>query len=167
MTVQPFIPFEKKYIPRLRQLKKVFLVAQTYSRGMDIFAPEKTAILITAYDDKGLAQIHLKAIRDDKFACIIELSNAKHFEILLKMLEPSSPYTLFWSVVKDATELEKNLNSRFADNMRRYIQKHTNWRVGGKDKIEPGFEVTFGELFVNLKWRSQRQRVKFEEIENS
>jgi hypothetical protein len=167
MTIQPFILFEKKFIPRLRQLKKDFLVAQSYSRGMDVFAPEKTSILISSYDDQGLAEIHLKAIRDDKYSAIINLAHAKHFEKLLSMLQADSPYTLYWSVVKDAAQLEKHLNQRFADNMRRYIQKHTSWRIGGKDSVEPTFEVTFGELFVNLKWRTQRQRVKFEEIEKS
>lgn len=165
--IQPFLEFEKKYIPRLRSLKKIFVVTQTYHRAGDLFAQEKTALLITAYDDKGLAEIHLKAIREDKYAYILNLCERKHFEQFTSMLEEGSAYKIFWSVVRDAGKLEKQLNSNYAAHMRRYIEKNTSWRIGGKEKIAPSFEVTFGELFVNLKWGSQRQRVKFEEIEKS
>lgn len=165
--VQPFIEFEKKYIPRLRALRKIFIVTQTYHRAADLFSHEKTAILITAYDDKGLAEIHLKAVREDKYAYILNLCVQKHFDQLLSMLEDTSGYRIFWSVVGDAASLERQLNSGYAAHMRRYIEKHTTWRIGGNERIAPSFEVTFGELFVNLKWGSQRQRIKFEEIEKS
>ncbi len=165
--VQPFIVFEKKYIPRLRQLKKIYLVIQTYHRATDLFLENKTPLLVSSYDDRGLAEIHLKAVRDDKFAAIINLGERAHFDKLMSMLEPLSFYQVHWSVVKDAARLERQLNSRFADHLRRYIEKNTGWSIGGNERIQPAFEVTFGELFVRLKWASQRQRVKFEEIEKS
>lgn len=36
--VQPFEKFKNVYIDRLIQMKKFFLVSQTYSRGFDHFA---------------------------------------------------------------------------------------------------------------------------------
>jgi hypothetical protein len=165
--VQPFIEFEKKYIPGLRQQNKIYGVTQIYHRGADLFMPDKKSMLITLYDDKATADTHLGSLRDDKDASRLCLGILEDFEKLLAMLQPSSPYKLYWSVVKDAKQLERKLNSTYADNMRRYIERKTTWRIGGKETIEPTFEVTFGELFVNLKWGSQRQRIKFEEIENS
>lgn len=165
--VQPFIQFEKKYIPRLREIKKIYLVTQTYTRAVNLFSENKTAILVSAYDDPGLAEIHRKAVKDDKFGAIINLGKRQHFDKFISMLQPGSAYQVYWSVVKDAVRLERQLNANFADNMRRYIEKNTGWSIGGKERIQPGFEVTFGELFVSLRWRSQRQRVKFEEIEKS
>lgn len=165
--VQPFVEFEKKFIPRLRDLKKIYVVAQSYARGADLFCEAKTPLLVSAYDDRGLAEIHLKAIRDDRYACIINLCNRQHFDKLLGMLDAGSPYKIYWSVVKDASRLEKRLTATYADNIRRYIEKHTSWGIGGREKIQPSFEVTFGELFVRLKWKSQEQRIKFEEIEKS
>ena len=165
--VQPFIEFEKKYIPGLRQQQKIYLVTQSYRRGADLYGQDKTALLITCYDNKGTAETHRAALRDDKNASVMCLGILADFDKLLSMLLPSSPYKVFWSVVKDAKQLERQLNSRYAANMRRYIEKNTTWRIGGKEKIAPSFEVTFGELFVNLKWGSQRQRIKFEEIEKS
>ena len=165
--VQPFVEFEKKFIPRLRSLKKIYVVAQSYQRGADLFCETQTPLLVSAYDDRGLAEIHLKAIRDDQYACIINLCNQRHFDKFLAMLDTGSPYKIYWSVVKDAARLEKLLTATYADNIRRYIEKHTNWGIGGREKILPSFEVTFGELFVRLKWKSQQQRIKFEEIEKS
>lgn len=165
--VQPFIEFEKKYIPGLRQQKKIYLVTQTYRRGTDLYGQDKTVLLITCYDHKGTAETHLAALRDDTHASVMCLGLLADFEKLLSMLLPSSPYKIFWSVVKDARQLERQLNSGYAANMRRYIDKNTTWRIGGKERIEPSFEVTFGELFVNLKWGTQRQRIKFEDIEKS
>lgn len=165
--VQPFIEFEKKYIPRLRKLKKIYVVAQSYPRGVDLFCEQQTPLLISAYDDRGLAEIHLKAIRDDRFACIINLCDQKHFDKFMNMLQPVSTYKIYWSVVRDAGRLGKLLTATYADNLRRYIEKNTNWGIGGKEKLQPGFEVTFGELFVRLKWKSQEQRIKFEEIEKA
>lgn len=165
--VQPFIPFEKKYIIRLRRMKKIYLVAQSYPRGADLFTENQVPLLVTAYDDRGLAEIHLKAIRDDRFACIINLCDRQHFDKFVSMLEKDAAYKIYWSVVRDATRLERLLTSTYADNMRRYIQKNTNWTIGGRERVQPAFEVSFGELFVRLKWKSQQQRIKFEEIENS
>jgi hypothetical protein len=165
--VQPFIEFEKKYIPKLREVKKIYLVSQTYGRVVNLLPGKKEALLITAYEEKGRAEIHLKALRDDKYGAIIELCERKHFDKFISMLQPASPYQVYWCVVKDTARLERQLNQEYADHMRRYIGKNTDWTIGGKDKIQPAFEVTFGELFVSLKWRSQRQRVKFEEIEKS
>ncbi len=165
--VQPFIEFEKKYIPRLREVKKIYLVSQTYGRVENLLPGKQEALLITAYEEKGRAEIHLKALRDDKYGAIIQLCERKHFDKFILMLEPASPYQVYWCVVKDAARLERQLNTRYADHMRRYIEKNTRWTIGGREKIQPAFEVSFGELFVSLKWRSQRQRVKFEEIEKS
>lgn len=165
--VQPFVEFEKKFIPGLRKLRKIYMVTQTYHRAANLFLENKTALLVSTYDDPGLAEIHFKAVREDRFAAIINLCEQKHFDKFMAMLEPDSPYQVYWSVVKDAARLERQLTSKFADNMRRYIERNTTWAIGGNERIRPGFEVSFGELFVSLKWRSQRQRIKFEEIEKS
>lgn len=165
--VQPFVLFEKKFIARLRQMQKLFLVTQTYHRATGLQHSNRKPVLITDYDDEGLAEIHYKAVKDDPYAAIIKLRNKKHEEKLLEMLGENSPYVLFWSVVEDAATLEQFLNRSFAANIRRYIEKNTNWRIGGSSNVSPSFEITFGELFITLKWNAQRKRIKFEDIENA
>ncbi len=55
-------------------MKKFYLVSQTYTRGFDHFTEEhKADILVTDYDDPGLAKIHFNAVPHDKYAAIIDL----------------------------------------------------------------------------------------------
>ena len=166
--LQPFEKFSSTYIDRLILLKKIYLVSQTYSRAYNHLADvHKVDILITDYDDPGLAKIHLNAVKHDKYAAMIDLRKEKHKEKIKSMLEPESNYALYWSVVKDIKQMQEKLNNCYKDNMRRYIAMATNWRIGGDEHIKPFFEVTFGELFITLKRGSQTLRVKFEEIEKA
>ena len=74
-------------------------------------------------------------------------------------------YRLFWSVVLSNAETKKRLEP-YTDKIRKYINTSTNWEIKGNDAVSfQGIEVTFGELFVTLKWRTQKRRIKFEEIE--
>ncbi|WP_157580861.1 hypothetical protein [Segetibacter koreensis] len=143
-------------------------MSQTYIRAFDhcdeIY---KTDILVTDYDDPGLAKIHLNAVAHDKYAAIIDLTKEKHRKKIREMLEPSSRYVVYWSIVKDVKEMEMRLNNRYSENMRRYIIKNTGWRIGADETIRPSFQVTFGELYIILKRSTQTLRVRFDEIEKS
>jgi hypothetical protein len=106
-------------------------------------------------------------VKHDKYAAIIDLANGTHEEKIRSMLHPGSKYALYWSIVKDVDELQKRLDYKYKDNIRRYILKNTNWRVGGDEKIRPSFQVTFGELYIIIKRGAQTIRVKFDEIEKA
>jgi hypothetical protein len=165
---QPFEQFKTIYVEKLIGLKKSYLVSQTYKRANDPFAEEdKIDILLTDYDNLGAANIHLNAVKHDKFSAILDLENPKHKAKLVEMLSPSSKYNLFWSVVRSSKELQQRINTKYKDNMRRYIERNTNWRIGRDTIIYPSAEVTFGELFIVLKYSGQTLRIKFEEIEKA
>jgi hypothetical protein len=154
--LQPFELFNTTYIERLITMKKIFLVSQTYTRGVDQFAGlAKVNILVTDYDDRGLAKIHVNAVKHDKYASIINLTNEAHKEKIKSMLDTASNYTVYWSIVKDVKQMQQRLNNRYKDNMRRYIDKATTWRIGADEEIKPSFQVTFGELFITIKRGSQ------------
>ena len=164
--LQPFESFRLVFVDKLIELKKLYLVSQTYTRARDHFADEATInLVLTDYDSLGAAKLHLNAVKKDRYAAIIDLTNAAHKEKLVAMLSPGSKYRVYWSVVKSAKELQQRINARYKDNMRRYIEKHTNWRIGRDQTIYPSVEVTFGELFIVLKYSGQVLRIKFEEIE--
>jgi hypothetical protein len=164
--LQPFEIFKPLYIERLTQLKKRWLVTQSYSRGDHHVEEEhKTNILLSDYDILGGANIHFNAVKTDKYASIIDLEKPAHKKKLAEMLRPDSKYRLFWAVVKSKKELEERINLRYKENMRRYIELHTNWRIDRETTIKPSVQVTFGELFIILKHASQTLRIKFEEIE--
>ena len=166
--LQPFEQFRVIFIEKLISLKKPYLVSQSYTRAMNHFADEaKTDIILTDYDNMGAARIHLNAVKHDKYAAILDLGNLAHKQKLTEMLAEESKYNIFWSVVKSVKELQQRVNANYKDNMRKYIGRHTNWRIGSDTTIYPSLEVTFGELFIILKYSGQTLRIKFEEIENT
>ena len=164
--LQPFEVFKSEYIPRLVSLKKTWLVSQSYPRGADQFEEQKKeSILLSDYDDPGLAKVHLNAVKHHKYAAMLDLQNPKHRDKLDEMLKADSKYRIFWCIVKSAKELETRVNARWKENMRRYIEKETTWRIDRNATLKPSLQVTFGELFIVLKHGSQTLRIKFDEIE--
>jgi hypothetical protein len=164
--LQPFEPLKLVYLQKLTQLKKYWLVAQTYKRAADHFSDQqKVSLLFSDYETEGQAQIHLNAVRHDKYAAIIDLRKPAHYKKLTDMLLPGSIYLPFWAVVRSTKELEQSVNLLYKDNMKAYIKKNTTWRIGGDETIRPSIAVIFGELFITLKYAGQTLKIKFSDIE--
>lgn len=163
--LQPFEIFRPEYIKRLKDLNKVYLVAQTYERVTEKQKEGKITILLSDYDDIGLAKIHLAAISSDKYAAVIDLRKTKHEEKLREMLSDVSPYKIYWAVVNDAGKLKKIAEQKYKDKIRSYILKKTTWRIGADESIKTQLQVVFGEIYITIKRGTQELRVKFEEIE--
>jgi hypothetical protein len=148
-------------------MDKIYLVSQSYHKAFDHFEDPKTDILLTDYDQLGLAQIHFSAVKHDKYASIIDLTNPKHKEKILQMFHAESGYRLYWAIVKSVDDVKKRMDLKYKDNIRRYIMKNTSWRISANEAIRPSLQVIYGELFIILKRGSQTLRVKFEEIEKA
>ncbi|MEO5984011.1 MAG: hypothetical protein ABIP80_00820 [Ferruginibacter sp.] len=143
-------------------------MSQSYRAHKDHFDEEnKTGILLSDYDDAGLAGVHLAAVKEDTYASVIHLANEKHLAKLAEMLSPASQYTLYWAVVKDPQALKKRVDVNYKDQIRRYISKNTTWRIAGSETFRPQLQVIFGILFVTLKHGSQQIRIKFEDLEKA
>ena len=164
--LQPFEIFKPDYLEKLIGLRKKWLVTQTYNRSLNHFAEEKKiALLVSDYDDTGLAKVHLNAVKHDRYAAIIDLDNPTHKLKLTELLSPDSKYQVFWAAVKSRKELEDRINLAYKDHMRKYITFYTSWKIDKNSIIKPSIEVTFGELFIILEYGSQTLRIKFEDIE--
>ena len=164
---QPFERFKTEYIERLIRMDKIYLVSQSYNKAIDHFEDPKQNILFTDYDQPGLAQIHYSAVRNDKYASMINLKNPKHKLKVTEMLADDSEYKVYWAIVKSIDEIKKRMNLKYSSHIRRYIQNNTTWRIGADETIRPSLQVVYGELFIVLKRRNQTLRIKFDEIENS
>lgn len=164
---QPFEIFKPQYIARLLELKKRWLVSQSYERGAHLNETAKQPILLSDYDDPGLAKVHLNALKHDRYAAILDLERPLHTQKLCEMLLSESRYLVYWSIVRSAQEIEKRINTRWKEKMRRYIDNKTNWQIDRNTVVRPTIEVIFGELFIVLTYGSQRLRIKFEEIEKA
>ncbi len=166
MMMQPFVLLNQVHIDRLEKLEKTLLVSQPYSRGINRLQhdDDKMDILLTDYSDKGLANIHFNAVKAEKFSSIINLKNRQHYQVLQQMLA-GDKYRLYWAVIEDDKQVLKILQNVYKDKIRAYIAACTNWNIKGSDKIDVNAEVIFGELFVNLKWRTQRHRAELSAVE--
>lgn len=164
---QPFELFRPEFINRLIRMDKLYLVSQSYDKAFDHFEETKTDILLTDYDQLGLAQIHFSAVKHDKYASIIDLTNPKHKEKLFEMMHADSGYRLFWAIVQSMDDVKKRMDLKYKDHIRRYIMKHTTWRIDANEAIRPTLQVIYGELFIILKRGNQTLRVKFDDIEKA
>ncbi len=162
--IQPFILFQRNHLQQLQKLGNSFIVTQTYDRVDHFNDNSKTSLLLSDYKDHGPAQIHFKAIRSDKFAAIVDLKNPKHLEKMEELLD-SDKYVLYWGVIQSSNDLKKRLDSSYKTKIRRYLMHNSSWRIAGDDEVKINFEVVFGELFLILKWRTNKLRIKFAEIE--
>ena len=164
---QPFELFKPEYINRLIKMDKIYLVSQSYDKAFDNFEATKTDILFTDYGELGAAQIHYSAVKKDKYASIIDLTNPKHKTKILEMFHADSGYRLFWAIVKSIDDVKRKMDLKYKDNIRRYIMKQTTWRIDASEAIRPTLQIVYGELFIILKRGYQTLRVKFEDIEKA
>ena len=143
----PFEIMRMEYINQLIRLNKIYLVTQSYNMGEDPFGhTDKIGLIVSDYDDPGLAKIHLAAVKQDKYASIINLSSEIHLAKITEMLQQDSAYAIYWAIVKDAEQLKRKVDTQFSDHIRRYITKNTNWSIGGSATLKPQLQVIFGEL---------------------
>ncbi len=148
------------------KLGKSYFVTQSYSRADNPLAEtQKINLLVSDYDDPGLAKIHFSAISHDKYASIIDLKKEKHLHKIGEMLLPASPYELYWAAVTDAAALKTKLKKKYANHIRKFIDEHTQWSISRQDEFRPQLEVRFGDIFVIFKKGSERIDVPLSEIE--
>ena len=166
--ILPFQIMRIEYINQLIRLKKIYLVTQSYNMGEDPFGhTNKIGLILSDYDDPGLAKIHLAAVKQDKYASIINLNSEMHLAKITEMLQQDSAYAVYWAIVKDAEQLRRKVDIKYSEHIRRYIAKNTNWSIGGSTTLKPQLQVIFGELFVILKYGSHELRIKFADVEKS
>lgn len=161
----PFVPFHTKMIDPLRKMSRRYLVSQTNHHAADECQEDpRIPILLSDYEDVSIAQVHLNALTD-KYKAMMDLENERHRGKLLDMLSPESKYKVYSAFIPEVKSVENRMNQQYSVNIRNYISRMTNWRVGGEKTINPKLEMIFGELFVTLKYGGQSVRIKLAELE--
>ena len=188
----PFAKFEAKFIPALRNQKKRYLVSQIFTRAKDLFQEEeKVYLMLTHYDDLGRAKIHYNAVagnvkgnapavndkgelinlnnsennKKDKYAAILDLEKDEHRKKLEEMLSSGSKYVIYSSLIEDPRTVEDAMNRLFKEKIKQYIERFTTWRIPKDHTIVPRPELTFGELYIVMKFAGQTARVKLADLE--
>lgn len=166
--LNPFAIFELRFIPALRKIHKRFLVSQSFYRDRSCSNyPDKKYILFTSYQDEGLARIHYKAIVEDQFAAIVDLDKPEHRSRVEEMIADHEKFVLYSSYVKDPAIIKKALDKELKIKIQSYVAKNTDWKIRREQTIRPEVELSFGELYVVMKYGSEKVRVKLEEIEGN
>jgi lipoprotein NlpI len=166
--LQPFIPFKLVYLERFQNNGTNYFVTQSYHRAYDHFADHaKTDLLVSEYEDRTQAITHFNAVKADKYAAIIDISKPAHLDKFKQMLSPESNYRVFWTVLEEKETIEKRMNEKYKEQLRKYLNEQTTWKITGDEKIKPQLEVIFGELFITIKRGAHKLRVKLDEIERS
>jgi hypothetical protein len=164
-----FIPFEKlthALISSFRKKGKRWLVSQTLKLNInDPVLLSKTLILITHYEDKGLATVHHMAVLEDKYASVIDLEREIHRKQIDDILSQDSKYILFSALIRDRERVEKQATEMYKEQYWRFIQQHSQSGVSPTKSLRPSLQLIFGELFVVLKYGSETLRTKLSEIE--
>jgi len=164
-----FIPFEKlthSLISSFKKKGKRWLVSQTLKLNIsDPVLLSKTLILITHYEDRGLATVHHKAVLEDKYASVIDLEREIHRKQIDSILSQDSKYILFSALIRNRERVEKQATEMYKEKYWRFIQQHSQSGVSPTKSLRPSLQLIFGELFVVLKYGSETLRTKLSEIE--
>jgi hypothetical protein len=162
----PFIRFEQRFIDAFRKSKERYLVSQVYERAIEKFEDKrKVGLLLTKYSDLNQATVHFQAIKEDKYAAIIDLEKEVHRNKIIDLVSAQSKYVVFSNLVGEISATEKMLTKKYADSIKRYITRFTNWRIGSDKTIYPKMDIVFGELFVTLNYNNEKIRIKLAELE--
>jgi hypothetical protein len=164
-----FNPFEKisaSLISSFRKKGKRWLVSQTMQVTVDEpMAEEKIFLLLTHYEDQGVATAHLKAVLDDKYASLIDLEKEIHRKQLDKILMHDSKYVVYSSLIRNREKAEKLASELYKEKYMRYIKQHSQSGYSPNKSLRPFIQLIFGELYVVLKYGAETLRTRLSEIE--
>jgi hypothetical protein len=140
-------------------------VSQTYHRANKTETDQWINILVSDYAEPGEAKLHVNAVKQDRYAAIIDLHRKAHLTKFEEMLQSGSGYRIYFAVVRSAKELENQINRHYKEKLKKYVETQTNWRISHDAIVNPSIQLSFGELYIILKHGSQQIRIKFKEIE--
>lgn len=166
MKFNPFEPMTPSLMNALRSKGKRWLVSQTLNLTLEgAMQNIVTPLLLSHYEDQGLATVHLKAVQHDKYAAIIDLERQVHRDQLLKVLDKNSKYLVFSSLIRSKERAEKAVSDLYKEKYWKFIQQHARSGTNANKNLRPSIQLIFGEVFIVLKYGSETLRTKLEEIE--
>jgi len=167
MLLNPFEKLSPDLITAFRKKGKRWLVSQTMTlRAAQALGESKIFLLMSHYDDQGMATVHLKAVTNDKFAALIDLEKNIHRQQIEKILAVDSPYIVYSSLIRNKETVTRMISERYKEKYHRYIQQHAQSGISTHKSLRPSLQLIFGELFVILKYGSETLRTRLSEIEN-
>ena len=141
-----------------------YFVRQTYKRGLNPFDPtQKAAFLFTHYADLPTARMHYNFLHHDPNRIFYDSMKSEHFA----KLEIAARQVVGYPVYTPLLEKPWEPSEKMSELIRRYIRSHLSWTPAREESVKADLFTQFGELFVNLRYRSQETKVPLADIEKS
>mgnify|MGYP003574963444 CR=1 FL=1 len=141
-----------------------YFVRQTYKRGLNPFDPtQKAAFLFTHYADLPTARMHYNFLHHDPNRFLYDSRKPEHYA----KLEIAARQVVGYPVYTPLLERNWEPSEKMSESIRRYIRAHLTWTPAREESVKADLFTEFGELFVNLKWRSHEKKVPLANIEKS
>jgi hypothetical protein len=141
-----------------------YFVRQTWQRGLHPFDHiQKAAFLFTHYRDLPSAQMHYNFLHQDGQRFLYDSRNPAHFTKLEIAARQVPAYPVYTPLLEKPWEPSEKM----AVSIRRYIATYLNWHVPREEIVKADLFTQFGELFVNLKYKSQEAKIPLADIEKS
>lgn len=160
----PFGLLTVKLLHALTNAGNRYFVRQTYQRGLHPFdTAHKAAFLFTHYRDAAEARRHYNFLHHDPHRFLYDSRNDVHaakLDIAAKQVPGFPVYTPLLGKPWEPSE-------KMSELIRKYIGAHLNWTPAREETVKADLFTQFGELFVNLKYRTYETKVLLADIEKS
>ena len=161
----PFAPFDPRLLEKFKLKGVKAFVKQTYERGKSRLDEKNiTAYLLIHFTSLPMAQQYFQSIQADTGRRLFRLDDLAESQELHTLLNQPSNSRFFTSLtIKDANEKAKKLLDK---QIRAYITYKTDWQPPRSADISFNLELSFGELYVQLKYGNREIKMKLSELEN-
>ena len=161
----PFAPFDPRLLEKFKLKGVKAFVKQTYERGKSRLDENNvTAYLLIHFTSLAMAQQYFQSIQADTGRRLFRLDDPAEFQELHSLLNKPSNSRFFTALtIKDANEKAKKLLDK---QIRAYITYKTDWHPPRSADISFNLELSFGELYVQLKYDNREIKMKLSELEN-
>lgn len=166
MKFNPFERLTPLLLDGLRKKGKRWLVSQTMDTGTGAaLGDSKIFLLMTHYEDQGMATVHLKAVLEDRYASLIDLEKDVHRRQLGKILGNDSRYIVYSSLISNKERAEKMASELYKEKYWKFIQLHSRSGISPNKNLRPSIQLIFGEIFIVLKYGAETMRTRLSDIE--
>ncbi len=162
--INPFTLMESKFIPAFRARGKRYMVLQNFTLEDHLFKKDKKYVLVSHYDDKGIALKHYELVQQQEVAQILDMEEEAERMELENMLNINSGYILY-SVLTTNPDIVKKILDNLKYKIMKYVAAKPKWRISRNNTLVPKLKTIYGELQVEMNYSGQSITVPLKVIE--
>lgn len=159
----PLQPFEPRFIELFKAKGIKAFAKQVYERGRPDFNENNLqAYVLIHFDSLEAAQNYVDVQGSDPDRELLRLDRAEAVDRIRELIKTANVFTIL--KIKDA---EMKARKVLDKKLRAFIEYKLNWHPSRSDDVIFHLEMQCAEVYAELKFRSQKIKVKLEEIESA